>query len=109
MKRVSRSALSIASALAGLAASAVAAEAPAPAKLFVAPPTTPPATGYRTWEYYGGDAGAAKYSALSQINRGNVKNLRVAWTYRNSLLRPFPPGRGGRGPAAPAGGGAEIG
>ena len=33
------------------------------------------------WPYYGGDAGGTRYSALDQINRTNVRNLRIAWTY----------------------------
>jgi quinoprotein glucose dehydrogenase len=31
------------------------------------------------WQYYGGDKRATRYSPLDQINRDNVKNLRVAW------------------------------
>ena len=31
---------------------------------------------------YGNDAGGTRYSPLSQIDRGNVGRLRVAWTYR---------------------------
>jgi quinoprotein glucose dehydrogenase len=31
------------------------------------------------WPAYSGDKGATKYSALDQINRNNVKNLRIAW------------------------------
>src|SRR5262245_57500193 len=31
------------------------------------------------WRYYGGDKGYTRYSALDQINRDNVKNLRIAW------------------------------
>jgi quinoprotein glucose dehydrogenase len=34
------------------------------------------------WPAYGGDAGGSRYSALTEINRGNVATLRVAWTYR---------------------------
>ncbi len=34
-----------------------------------------------TWRDYGGAEDAAQYSALHQINRSNVKNLAVAWTY----------------------------
>ncbi len=30
----------------------------------------------------GNDKGGARYSTLNQINRGSVRNLRVAWTYR---------------------------
>lgn len=31
------------------------------------------------WPYYGGDTGGTKYSALKQINKGNVRELRPAW------------------------------
>ncbi|HEY3139200.1 MAG TPA: PQQ-binding-like beta-propeller repeat protein, partial [Blastocatellia bacterium] len=34
------------------------------------------------WPAYGRDPGGSRYSPLSQINRENVKNLKVAWTYR---------------------------
>ena len=34
------------------------------------------------WPSYGNDAGGTRYSLLAQIDRGNVKRLRVAWTYR---------------------------
>ena len=33
------------------------------------------------WTYFGQDQGAAKYSTLTQINTGNVKNLKRAWTF----------------------------
>ncbi len=33
------------------------------------------------WRYYGGDSGSTKYSPLDQINRDNVKNLRIAWRW----------------------------
>ena len=36
---------------------------------------------HRTWKDYGGAADSAQYSALSQINRGNVSKLQVAWSY----------------------------
>jgi len=35
----------------------------------------------RDWKTTGGDPGNSRYSALDQINRGNVGSLRVAWTY----------------------------
>ena len=35
----------------------------------------------RTWETYGGQPEGDHYSSLAQINRGNVKNLVVAWKY----------------------------
>jgi glucose dehydrogenase len=34
------------------------------------------------WPAYGRDPGGSRYSPLSQINRGNVGQLKVAWTYR---------------------------
>jgi quinoprotein glucose dehydrogenase len=34
------------------------------------------------WKHYGNDLGGSRFSALSQINTGNVKNLEVAWTFR---------------------------
>jgi quinoprotein glucose dehydrogenase len=34
------------------------------------------------WAHYGGDAGGTRYSPLTEINRGNVGRLEVAWTYR---------------------------
>ena len=34
------------------------------------------------WESYGADAGGARYSPAAQIDRGNVRNLRQAWTFR---------------------------
>jgi len=33
------------------------------------------------WPFYGGDAGGARYSPLTQINRSNVTELKVAWEY----------------------------
>ena len=34
------------------------------------------------WVAYGRDPGGARYSPLTDINRGNVNQLKVAWTYR---------------------------
>ncbi|HMX27429.1 MAG TPA: PQQ-binding-like beta-propeller repeat protein, partial [Blastocatellia bacterium] len=33
------------------------------------------------WRQYGGDGGSTKYSPLDQINKDNVKNLAVAWSW----------------------------
>jgi quinoprotein glucose dehydrogenase len=33
------------------------------------------------WPVYGGSAASTHYSSLAQINRGNVKNLQVAWRF----------------------------
>ena len=49
--------------------------------------TPAPPKPYTTWADYGGSADSAQYSALSQINRSNVSQLKVAWT--------FPTGNGG--------------
>lgn len=38
------------------------------------------------WRYYGGDAGGSRYSSLSQINRDNVEQLQIAWTYRTGEM-----------------------
>jgi len=44
----------------------------------------------REWRQYGGDPGASRYSPLDQINRSNVKRLKVAWTHHteDALERP---------------------
>src|SRR5262249_25047393 len=36
---------------------------------------------YRGWTAYGGGPEQIRYSSLQQINRANVKQLEVAWTY----------------------------
>jgi quinoprotein glucose dehydrogenase len=33
------------------------------------------------WAYYGGDAGGSRYSPLTQIDRSNVAQLKIAWEY----------------------------
>jgi len=33
------------------------------------------------WRSYGGDPGGSKYSALKEINRGNIQRLRPAWIF----------------------------
>ena len=38
--------------------------------------------GYNTWKVYRGGEGSNAYSSLAQINSQNVKQLKVAWTYR---------------------------
>ena len=50
----------------------------------------PPSAPDREWRVYGGNAAGTKYSPLDQINRTNVKKLRVAWTYHtgDSRLKP---------------------
>ncbi len=49
----------------------------------------------QTWMHYGGDEGGSRFSALDQIDRDNVAELELAWTYRtgavaeNPRLKPF--------------------
>lgn len=44
---------------------------------------TAPDTG---WPNYGNDPGGTRYSPAKQIDRGNVAQLHVAWTYRTGAL-----------------------
>ena len=41
------------------------------------------------WANYGNDPGGMRYSPLKQINTGNVKNLKLAWTYRSGELKTY--------------------
>jgi quinoprotein glucose dehydrogenase len=41
------------------------------------------------WPVYGGDAGGRHYSSLDGINRDNVKDLKLAWSYRHGELEDF--------------------
>ncbi len=45
-------------------------------------PAPPSSGGADDWPVYGGDQGATRYSALADINRANVRDLAVAWTWR---------------------------
>ncbi|PYR43876.1 MAG: pyrroloquinoline quinone-dependent dehydrogenase [Acidobacteria bacterium] len=36
---------------------------------------------YTTWKAYGGGADSSQYSALNQINKSNVSQLQVVWTF----------------------------
>ena len=48
----------------------------------VCPVAAQPAQGPSAdWPYYGGDAGGSRYSPLTQIARGNVAELKIAWEY----------------------------
>ena len=38
------------------------------------------------WQSWGNDPGGAKYSALKQINKNNVAQLKVAWTYHTGEI-----------------------
>src|SRR5690606_4808911 len=39
------------------------------------------------WAVWGGDYAGTRYSSLDQINRSNVANLQVAWTFSTGVLR----------------------
>lgn len=43
----------------------------------------PQATIFRKWERSHGDASGARFSSLNQVDRSNVKNLELAWTYHS--------------------------
>lgn len=40
------------------------------------------------WTHYGGDAAGTKYSPIADINRGNVRRLKVAWMVRAGDVPP---------------------
>src|ERR1700691_1007827 len=50
----------------------------APVILFGAPPQSK----LQEWPWYGGDAGGNRYSTLTDINRDNVKTLKLAWEWK---------------------------
>ena len=52
------------------------------------------------WPVTGGDAGHMRYSPLTDVHRGNVAHLKVAWTYRHGDYRqPIGPDKVLRGTA----------
>jgi quinoprotein glucose dehydrogenase len=42
------------------------------------------------WHFYGGDAASTKYSPLDQINRDNVRDLKIAWRWKAENFGPRP-------------------
>jgi len=46
---------------------------------------------FDTWRQSGGGADSSQYSSLKQINKGNVKQLEVAWTYPTGPTNRFNP------------------
>ena len=42
------------------------------------------------WRFFGGDAGATRYSSANQITAANVRNLRVAWRWSARNFGPRP-------------------
>jgi quinate dehydrogenase (quinone) len=47
----------------------------------------PPAEAASDWRYYGRDPGGSRYAPVDQINRENVDDLKVAWTFRTGEAR----------------------
>jgi membrane-bound PQQ-dependent dehydrogenase (glucose/quinate/shikimate family) len=45
-----------------------------------------PGTAADGWPYYGHDGGGMRYSPLTQINRQNVAQLKVAWTFHTGEI-----------------------
>src|SRR5437764_6980840 len=60
------------------------------------------------WPSYSGDYSGKRYSALTQINQSNVKNLTLAWVSRLPGAPGAGGGRGGRGGAGAGRGGAAA-
>ncbi len=50
----------------------------------------PPGMDYTTWQIYSGDNQGTKYSALDQINKHNVKQLKPIWTYSTGDMKSVP-------------------
>ena len=42
------------------------------------------------WQVYSGDSEGTKYSVLKQINKRNINDLQLAWTYRTGDMREAP-------------------
>src|SRR5215467_647551 len=42
------------------------------------------------WRVYGAENGSTHYSTLDQINRDNIKDLKVAWVWKSDSLVPNP-------------------
>ena len=42
------------------------------------------------WRVYGGENGSTHYSPLDQINRDNIKDLKIAWAWKSDSLVPIP-------------------
>src|SRR5579863_4495531 len=61
-----------------------------------------------SWPTYNGDYSGRRYSALSQVNRTNVKNLTLAWMARVTAGPGNAGGGGGRGGRGGGGGGGPV-
>ena len=40
----------------------------------------------KDWSHYGNNAGGTRYVTIDQVNKSNVKDLKVAWTFRTGEL-----------------------
>ena len=48
---------------------------------------TAPSAQAQNWPVYGGDSGNTRFSHATQVNTGNVRNLKVAWALQLGTLR----------------------
>lgn len=51
----------------------------------------PPDQNYTTWQVYSGDSQGTRYSALDQINKHNVHQLKPIWIYSTGDMNNVPP------------------
>ncbi len=106
MRRVARllvlTVVFAAATLAVLTSQTAPAPAPAPAQ------TGSTAKPYTTWRSYSGGGHSSQYSALDQINKGNVGKLAVAWTFPVTGTNIFNPAVIDGVMYAPVGGGTLI-
>jgi len=51
----------------------------------------PPDQNYTTWQVYSGDSQGTRYSALDQINKDNVHQLKPVWIYSTGDMNNVPP------------------
>jgi len=56
-------------------------------------PSGPPGESGEDWPFYGHDAGGTRYSPLTQVNRQNVAQLKIAWVFHTGDISD---GTGGR-------------
>jgi quinoprotein glucose dehydrogenase len=63
---------------------------PAPIETHVASAPTQGGPRFVEWLNNRGDAGSTSYSPLDQINKDNVKSLRIAWRWRSDNYGPSP-------------------
>ncbi|MGK6328546.1 glucose/quinate/shikimate family membrane-bound PQQ-dependent dehydrogenase [Erwinia sp. DT-104] len=52
------------------------------------------ATEQKNWDNYGNTPGGSRFVALDQITRDNVKDLKIAWTFRTGDIPDSPTGNG---------------